>query len=362
MNNSTQDFQTLQNTLSSLIASDIHFTPQWFELLARTALPEGTKVGIYSLGKTDDLLAPRLPCMSFSNQPCVLHSLSNFYTPLFAPIAGDTINKEGIASLIDRLAQDRPIWTMLNFRPLDPDTSFFNSLTKGLKDGGWWVDRYFCFGNWFLQVDEDSFDSYFAKRPSQLRNTVNRARKKLLKLPNYQLHIQTQADELLEPMLADFVTVYNRSWKKPEPFPDFIPELGRLAAREGWLRLGVIRLNDQPIAAQLWLVFGGVASIVKLAYDQEHIRLSAGSVLTAALMQHVTDIDKVREVDYLIGDDPYKRDWMSHRRERYGIIAFNPRTVSGLVSAACHFGGRLFKTIVKRENTTNLQYLNQPSR
>jgi len=41
-------------------------------------------------------------------------------------------------------------------------------------------------------------------------------------------------------------------------------------------------------------------------------------VLTAALMQHALDVDRVQTVDYLIGDDAYKREWMSHRREPAG--------------------------------------------
>jgi hypothetical protein len=41
----------------------------------------------------------------------------------------------------------------------------------------------------------------------------------------------------------------------------------------------------------------------------------------------------VAEVDYLIGDDAYKQDWMSHRRERWGIVAYNPRTLFGLAGA-----------------------------
>ena len=34
-------------------------------------------------------------------------------------------------------------------------------------------------------------------------------------------------------------------------------------------------------------------------------------------------------MDFLIGDDKYKQIWMSHRRERWGIIAFNTGTLIG---------------------------------
>jgi CelD/BcsL family acetyltransferase involved in cellulose biosynthesis len=68
-----------------------------------------------------------------------------------------------------------------------------------------------------------------------------------------------------------------------------------------------------------------VVSIFKLAYDERFAQLSAGSVLTSQLMRQVIDVDRVAVVDYLTGDDAYKRDWMSHRRERVGVRALQLR-------------------------------------
>jgi hypothetical protein len=41
-------------------------------------------------------------------------------------------------------------------------------------------------------------------------------------------------------------------------------------------------------------------------------------------------------IDYLSGDDAHKQEWMSDRRERWGVIAFNPLTVHGLCAAGQH--------------------------
>jgi CelD/BcsL family acetyltransferase involved in cellulose biosynthesis len=46
-------------------------------------------------------------------------------------------------------------------------------------------------------------------------------------------------------------------------------------------------------------------------------------------MEYVLECDNVKEVDYLIGDDQYKQQWMNRRRERWGIVAYNPKTLFG---------------------------------
>jgi CelD/BcsL family acetyltransferase involved in cellulose biosynthesis len=98
----------------------------------------------------------------------------------------------------------------------------------------------------------------------------------------------------------------------------------------------VLRLNGEPLAAQLWLTCSGKANIYKLAYVKGMEKLSVGSVLTQALMQHAMDVDRVAEVDYLSGDDAYKADWMALRRERVGLEAFDLRSPGGLLAAARH--------------------------
>jgi CelD/BcsL family acetyltransferase involved in cellulose biosynthesis len=105
----------------------------------------------------------------------------------------------------------------------------------------------------------------------------------------------------------------------------------------GRLRLGVVRHQGNPVAAQLWTVESGVAYIHKLAHLEEAKPLSAGTVLTAALMEHTIDRDRVSLVDFGTGDDGYKRDWMEAVRPRWRLTCLdprNPRVWPALVKAA----------------------------
>ena len=58
------------------------------------------------------------------------------------------------------------------------------------------------------------------------------------------------------------------------------------------------------------------------------------------MFEQALDVDRVAEVDYLNGDEPYKQDWMEHRRERHGIIAFDLAQWRGLKAGLRHWAGR----------------------
>lgn len=320
-------------------AADFFATPEWFELLIRTVLPPGPATRLYRAG---DPAAPTavLPLLA---EPGRLTALANYYACLYGPVrAPGPAGAAGLAAIFRHLGAERPRWPQIRLEPLDPAGPFYAQARAGLQAAGYWVDDFFCFGNWYLQVAGRSFDDYETSLPSRLRNTVRRARKKLER-DGARIEIHSQPGPALEAAIADYVAVYNQSWKVPEPYPDFTPGLCRLAAARGWLRLGLLHLDDQPVAAQLWLIHQRRALIYKLAYVQDYAQRSVGSVLSATLMRHAIDQDQVEEVDYLTGDDAYKQDWMSHRRERRGLVAFHPRTAAGLAAAARHFGGQALK-------------------
>lgn len=270
----------------------------------------------------------------------MLRSVGNYYSPVFGPIwqtlAGEQVDWADAARSIKQL----PFAAVLQMQPLEADGQFLSEMQRALRSAGYAVDRFFCFGNWYHLTQGQTFETYWAQRPSRLRHTVERARRRLDQTHAWRTEVLTHVSPALERAVDAFQSVYARSWKQPEPCPGFMPGLIRMAADTGALRLGQLWLDDEVVASQVWLVHGGKASIYKLAYVPGHEKLSLGSVLTAALMQHVIDSDQVAEVDYLMGDDAYKQDWMTHRRERVGLIAFDRRRWRGLLAWARHQAGR----------------------
>jgi hypothetical protein len=228
---------------------------------------------------------------------------------------------------------------------MDPESPVFNGLVNELRAIGWIPFRFFCFGNWFLTIDFN-WEGYLKKRSANLRSSIKR-RNKDFAAQGGTLEVVTNTDEL-EQAILDFQEVYIASWKIPEPYPDFVPSLIRKLSAIGMLRLGIARLQGRPIAAQLWIVGQDKASIYKVAYHKAFAALSPGTVLTSHLLKHVIEQDKVKEVDFLIGDDEYKKIWMSDRRERWGIVAYNQRTAIGCLLLVKEIAGRVTKLAGKK--------------
>jgi hypothetical protein len=327
-------------------SQSVFFSRAWFELLAGAAHPAGERVRIYAgqsgTSEPAALLLMRHTCERGWGSPRVLSSLANFYTPLFAPLMAATATPDALREIIRAIADERR-WDIVDLQPLALEEPTFTALETAFAACGYLTKRYFRFANWYLKVDGRSFAEYYEALPATLRNTLRRKSRSLAARHEVRVAIVSGQEGGLDRAIADYEAVYASSWKLPEPHPHFIAGLIRLAAADGSLRLGTLHVDDQPAAAQLWLVSHGRAAIYKLAHDERFAGWSVGSQLTLALMRHVLDLDKVQEVDYLMGDDSYKRNWMSHRRERWGIAAFDPRRPRGIAAALYHFGGQALK-------------------
>lgn len=329
-------------------ADSLYHTLPWYRNFIQSGIVPTEKVRIFAVDAAGNPPTPRAVLMMYCDdvsagvfRPRTLAALSNYYSSLFGPVVEPNMPdlQETLDVLADAIAHDKIRWDVVNLHPLALDKATFPSLVTAFRKAGLLVQTYFCFGNWYMEVNNQTFSEYLKTRSSRLSKTAKRQRRILETGTRFRFELFTGTSEL-ERGVADYNTVYSSSWKVPEPYPKFMSGLMRTCAEQGWLRLGIAYMDGVPAAAQIWMVVDGTASIYKMAYDERFAKESVGTVLSGLLMEHVIEADKVRVVDYLSGDDAYKRDWMSHRRERWGIMAFNLRAPRGMLAAARHVGGR----------------------
>ena len=341
---------TCQNLFLMGEQDSFDLSPEWFRLLSDTAIPASQMPRFYLLeqaGSARILLPLLLPAPGSKVRDVT--GLTNFYSTIFRPVIERKVGASDLATLLRQVIQDAKTG-VLRFDAMDPEHPSFMLLHQALRQIGLLPFKFFGFGNWYLEAQNLSWEDYLKQLPGKHRNTLKRLGKKFTEAGG-SFKIISGHEPGLDAALHAYQEVYASSWKVPEPYPNFIPGFIRMCAHQGWLRLGLAFIGEQPVAAQFWLVLHGRACIYKVSYNEKFSEFSPGSLLTGHLMRHVIEVDQVREVDYLIGDDAYKKIWMSHRRERWGIVAYNPRTLGGLWGALREAMARTAKSLLNRIRT-----------
>lgn len=329
----------LPNTVHAFMGQqgeqNLFLSEEWFDLILRHTASDAGALRIYvvtnsSSGAVDGVLVGvgGRGRMWFARHQ--LSGLTNFYTMNFGIMLGSDVGRwqETARAIATTIAHERPRWDAVELRYLNSGDSNIKLLAEEFRLVGFVPQIYFQFKNWYLRTNGMTADDYFSSRPSQLRNTVVRKERRLRREHGVKFQLfQTPND--LSRGLEDYQVVYAASWKEPELYPEFIPEFLRYCAKRGALRLGLLYVDETPAAAQIWLLAGKRATIYKLAYDERYTSLSVGSILTKSMFDNILASDRVSEVDFGHGDEPYKHDWMSDRRDIMGMIAFNRGTAAG---------------------------------
>jgi hypothetical protein len=317
-------------------------TADFAALLLEHVARDDWKIAVVEQGKSLALLYAE------SGKPGHWQALTNYYASQFSPWAGQKSDTApSLATALSSIGSSHTV----KLAPLsDADA---DDLAQDFRGTGWFVRPYSCFGNWYQPCAGLSFDEYMTNRPSQTLNTWRRKAKKFAAAGSEaRLELVTDPADVPRAMEA-YGRVYAKSWKVPEPYPGFVPGWALRCAERGWLRLGLAWVSDVPVAAQFWFTRNGRAYIFKLAYDEEFSRYSAGTVLSAFMFRQALEVDRVREIDYLTGDDAYKRAWMSHRRERLGLVACNLRSARGFARAAYEWVGMARQRIKQASSPAN---------
>ncbi|MGP1283703.1 MAG: GNAT family N-acetyltransferase [Parasphingopyxis sp.] len=235
-------------------------------------------------------------------------ALASWYT-----LAFDVVRRGEDDGLLVAIAEALRELALIELAPLaNPEP-----IERAFGAAGWKTVRTVTTENWELRPPR-SFDSYWETRPGKLRSTVKRKAKKA----DLDIAIHRAFDDLA---WKDYRKVYSQSWKPEEGSWGFMRAFAEREGAAGTLRLGIAYREGEPVAAQLWHVENGRATIHKLAYAESAKSYSPGSILSEAMFRHVIEEDQPDIIDYGTGSEPYKADWMDAARPLYALKLYNPR-------------------------------------
>lgn len=317
-----------ENLFASAAKHSMFFSRAWFETLATSALNDDESLLLACVIEGDALLAI-LPLKQGINHDW--YALGHLYSWLYTLLLDEQADDDVIKCLAQGIVDSKCL--SLRLEPVAEHDPVIIKLQIELEAAGFYCNRQYRFYNWFHPVKEKNIDGYMSARPSRVQNTIARKQRKLVREHKFEFRMFSTED--IATGLADYNAVYLSSWKAKELFDELVETLVMNFASQDWLRLGVLYIDGEAAAAQLWFVVHGKANIFKLAYDEKWKQYSPGSILIRLMMEYVIEKDQVEEIDFLMGNDAYKQDWMSERRERWGLYCGRQRkqqAASGMLS------------------------------
>lgn len=252
--------------------------------------------------------------------------IGNIYSPIRYFLFDESDNGERIknASFIFKyFSKNYRNWDIADLSGIPEENFSFDILKKSIKEIGCSSSDYFCYANWYLDGINYSGEEYLRRRPGNIRENVPYRMRRLKRIGELEFKMIKEYGDI-DKYMDIYYDLYSKSWQEKEEIgPTFHRDLAKMTARNGWLRLGFLFLDGCPMAGQLWICANECAYILKLFYDQKYEKYAPGKILTAEMIKYVIDFDKVKTIDYVHGDESYKKDWMPKRRERKGVLIFN---------------------------------------
>ncbi|MEM7224841.1 MAG: GNAT family N-acetyltransferase [Pseudomonadota bacterium] len=359
------DLDELPDAYRSLFAQagaiNFFHSDAWFRPLIETTRNEGDELRLYGVDGEGPGVPPLLlvaraaPARLGPIRQRVLSSFTNFYTMRGGPIIGAESSDVDrvVGRVVSEICAERPRWDVIVMKALEPDSRVYRAMSDAFRSAGLIVQPFFQHASWFEPLAGRTFKDFMAARGSKIRKTLQWKNRKIEKSGRFRYEMVTD-DSNLEAAIGAYERVYERSWKEAESYPEFIPSLIAQCARLGSLRLGIMYLDDEPVATQLSLLSGTTAFQYKMAYDETLAtnpaakNLSVGTVMILRLLEHLIEVDKVAEFDFGVGDEGFKSEWCTQRREIWGLMALNPRSPAGLAGAIRHVGGAQAQSAIKQ--------------
>jgi Acetyltransferase (GNAT) domain len=343
--------QALLDFLDAAGRRDFFRGVAWFRTLVRMTGPGEDRIRLYAALHAGRIVAALIARERQAAGKLRAHMLlspsQGENAAIYGPLLDGELGPVGLDAIARTIARERPRFDVLRFDGLDRASAEFALLNGAFRRAGMAVQRFFNFHTWVETVAGLTAAQYLAARPAQMREAVGRHLRPAVADADTRFEL-VRGGAGLSAALIDYALVDLQSGTALETYPDFTLELVRIAAAAGVLRLGLLYVEDEPAAAQIWLVSGGKATLWRPRYAERFARRAVDVALMAAMLRDLLDVERVAEIEFARDVADHGGGWLTGRRERVGLLVFNPRTLRGSLAAVRHIGGHVAKAAARR--------------
>jgi CelD/BcsL family acetyltransferase involved in cellulose biosynthesis len=258
----------------------------------------------------------------------------------------ETLALPALATALNRLGG---VVRIPRFRP----GAFADALGAHLENRGWETDAPVTESAPYITLAAHTWESYLAALGPEHRANVRRRIRKLE--ASFAVRFEAAATEgERREALDTLIDLHQRRWEgrggssafTSPAYVAFHHAFTALALERGWLRLFVLRLDGQPVAALYGLRHGRTLSFYQSGFDPAAAKHSVGLV-TMGLAIRAAIAEGAGEFDMLHGEEPYKSLWAFQRRELRTLTMY-PASAAGSISRRIDALARAAKHAARR--------------
>lgn len=263
----------------------------------------------------------------FLHQPAAsrLTALANAHTLRFAPIFSGTADPLHKRRLVRAIASRlrRPSLGIARVALPSMDRADAELIARAFRRSGWVTSLRAAPPAFRATTIGQGYDEYLESRPARLRELLDGEAK--------GVPLDFEVADRFSPALWAELEALSRG-----AADDFLRAFAEQESAAGGLRIGIARRGDEPVAAQLWTVAGGIATAHLLVQAARARDIAPGAQLTATMVRYLLNVDHAAALDFGPDGQRWKSDWADERLPRARLDLLNPRKASawGAIAAA----------------------------
>lgn len=315
-------------------------TPEWF--VSWWAHEGGSSTPlIVAVRRSDGSLAGVMPLvLDSSTRPHSVRfaggGLGDRFHPAARPEDGPEVGEVAMAALEDAGLSRR----MLLLEKVDVELEFWRRMKAGARRALAAIELQKA-PMPYATLEGLDWDGYLAQRRGKFRGELRRRDRVLRR--DHDVRFRIADDSTFEADLAELLRLHDLRWRRASSLSnpkrrEAVRAFAAAARRRGWLRLGVLEVDDAPVAATLCWRVGDAYSGYQGGFDPAWGKRSVGILLVAHMIRNAIE-EGATEFDFLLGAEDYKRGFTSTARTATTLALIGSLAPSRML-VACEVGAR----------------------
>lgn len=225
---------------------------------------------------------------------------------------------------------------MLELSQVKLSSTHAGGFAARLQEQGWTASRMVTDICPYVDLEGHTWESYVASLGKAHRSNVRRRLRNLQNLFAVSWE-QAASEESRERCFRRLLELHTQRWETREgsdalnsrALVEFHDEWTRLALKRGWLRLCLLSLDREPVAAVYGLRYGATFHFYQSGFDPAYSSHSVGLAALAMSIRGAVEEGAV-EYDLLHGSESYKFLWTDRGRDLSRLQLYPPNS-SGLL-------------------------------